>query len=277
MAEHEQPGDWGAGAGASASLLDRIVRLAMDEDYALVAARRGHEPVPRPRRWLWVAVVALGALLAAAVAQTQRAAPALAVERSALVAQIEARSAGLEVLRQRASVLRQSAQAQQARLLTTVGKARTVNERLTLLAVSTGAEGVTGPGVRVVVDDAPGSAGRGQVRDTDLQFLVNGLWQAGAEAIAIDGHRLTVLTAIRGAGQAITVGYASLTPPYVIDVIGDPDTLPARFLETAAGQTWLSLQANLGLRLTISSRDALTLPGDTSLGACCLQAVLSNR
>ena len=37
--------------------------------------------------------------------------------------------------------------------------------------------------------------------DPDLQKLVNGLWQAGAEAISINGQRLTNLTAIRHAGR----------------------------------------------------------------------------
>ena len=41
--------------------------------------------------------------------------------------------------------------------------------------------------------------------DPDLQKLVNGLWAAGAEAISINGQRLTNLSAIREAGEAITV------------------------------------------------------------------------
>ena len=35
----------------------------------------------------------------------------------------------------------------------------------------------------------------------DLQILVNGLWESGAEAISVNGHRLSTLTAIRGAGE----------------------------------------------------------------------------
>ena len=65
--------------------------------------------------------------------------------------------------------------------------------------------------------------------DIDLQILVNGLWESGAEAISINGHRLSNLTAIRGAGDAITVDYRSLTRPYQIEAIGDPRTLPASF------------------------------------------------
>ena len=55
-----------------------------------------------------------------------------------------------------------------------------------------------GPGVRVVADDAPGAdSARNEVLDTDLQKLVNGLWEAGAEAISINGQRLTNLSTIR--------------------------------------------------------------------------------
>ncbi len=79
--------------------------------------------------------------------------------------------------------------------------------------------------------------------DVDLQILANGLWQAGAEAVAINGHRLSSLTAIRSAGDAITVDFRSLTRPYRVEAIGDPRTLPARFVETAGGAWWHELAA----------------------------------
>ena len=92
-----------------------------------------------------------------------------------------------------------------------------------------------GPGVRVVVDDAPGAdSARNQVLDTDLQRLVNGLWEAGAEAIAINGQRLTNLSTIRHAGGRDHGERRSLRPPYVVSAIGNQDTLPARFAETSA-------------------------------------------
>jgi uncharacterized protein YlxW (UPF0749 family) len=98
------------------------------------------------------------------------------------------------------------------------------------------------------------------VLDTDLQLLANGLWQAGAEAIAVNGQRLTTLTAIRTAGQAITVNFRSVSPPYAVSAVGDPATLPASFLETPAGQTFTDLEANFGLRFDVESVDELTLP-----------------
>ena len=58
------------------------------------------------------------------------------------------------------------------------------------LELSTGFAAVTGPGLRVTVDDQPEGDPDGRVRATDLRSLVNGLWQAGAEAIAINGRLL---------------------------------------------------------------------------------------
>ena len=109
-----------------------------------------------------------------------------------------------------------------------------------------GTVAVTGPGMLVEVDDAPagGTDARDRVLDIDLQILANGLWQAGAEAVAINGHRLSSLTAIRSAGDAITVDFRSLTRPYRVEAIGDPRTLPARFAETAAGAWWHELATN---------------------------------
>ena len=119
----------------------------------------------------------------------------------------------------------------------------------------------------VEVDDAPagGADARDRVLDIDLQILANGLWQAGAEAIAINGHRLSSLTAIRSAGDAITVDYRSLTRPYRVEAIGNPRTLPARFAETAAGAWWHELATNRQMGYEASTPASLVLPADPGL------------
>ena len=110
-------------------------------------------------------------------------------------------------------------------------------------------------------DDAPGADSAGnKVLDSDLQRLVNGFWQAGAEAIALNGQRLTNLSTIRLAGTAITVNNRSLRRPYVLAVIGDKDTLPARFAETSSGQAWLDLTREAGLQLSITPESSIRLP-----------------
>ena len=125
----------------------------------------------------------------------------------------------------------------------------------------TGTVPVTGAGMVVTVDDKPdATSDRERVFDQDLQKLVNGLWAAGAEAISINGQRLSSLSAIRLAGQAITVNFRSLRRPYVVSAIGNPDDLPARFVDTAGGTWWLNLKAVYGLRFELVSADTLRLP-----------------
>ena len=63
---------------------------------------------------------------------------------------------------------------------------------------------------------------RGQVRDGDLQLVVNALWAAGAEAVSINGQRLGPTTAIRFAGR----GRARRLPPGHEPLRGERDRRP---------------------------------------------------
>ena len=74
-------------------------------------------------------------------------------------------------------------------------------------------------------------ASQGRVIAKDLQYVTNALWESGAEAISINGKRLTSTSSIRFAGSAIIVDYRPLTRPYVITALGDPQ----RFLAFADG------------------------------------------
>jgi uncharacterized protein YlxW (UPF0749 family) len=105
----------------------------------------------------------------------------------------------------------------------------------------------------VTVQDAPeGSVtDGGRVLDLDLQQVVNGLWQAGAEAVAVNGQRVGPLTAIRSAEQVVLVNYNPVTSPYVVSAIGDPRTLPAAFLRSDGGQWLQAVQVSDGLQFSI--------------------------
>ena len=115
--------------------------------------------------------------------------------------------------------------------------------------------------MKLVVDDAVDATSEDQiVLDSDLRDIANGLWQAGAEAISINGHRLSTLSAIDVAGQNIVVNYESIQPPYTILAIGDRDRLPARFVETTTGTYWLSNQEAFGLRFEMTPESNLSVP-----------------
>src|SRR5439155_24527639 len=78
----------------------------------------------------------------------------------------------------------------------------------------------------------------GRITDRDLQIVVNALWSAGAEAVAVDGRRLTATTTIREAGGAILVDFFAVASPYHIEAIGDPDRLLPRFVDSRTAQQY---------------------------------------
>ena len=143
--------------------------------------------------------------------------------------------------------------------------------KLMALELTTGQIAVRGPGVVVTLDDAPatpgattrargGQLGDGRVYDRDLQDVVNALWSVGAEAIAINGQRLTAQTAIRSAGEAVLVDFRPLSPPYVLRAVGDAAAMEPAFVDTPTArrfQTWTSLY---GLGFAVSRSDDLRLP-----------------
>jgi uncharacterized protein YlxW (UPF0749 family) len=251
---------------ASMSLLNYLQSHSLDEDYAPVAERRRgstREHTPGGLLGLVTVLILFGLLIITMVLETNRAAPAVQEERDQLIAHIHEESQEVEALRDRATSLQTAVANLEDRVLSRSQAGQTLETRLQRLSVLTGVTPVRGPGLLITVDDAPDAASdsTGQVLDSDLQKLVNALWVAGAEAVAIDGQRITTRSAIRGAGSAITVNYRSLTTPYVIRAIGNPDTLPARLLETDGGRAWLDLQVNFGVKFATETRRSMTVPG----------------
>jgi uncharacterized protein YlxW (UPF0749 family) len=250
---------------ASMDLLNQIIRQPVDPDYALAVAR-GTDPA-RGRWTLAVLAMIIGALFAVAALQTTREAPALQSERTELISRVQAAEGEQDQLRGRVNLLTQEIATLRAAALGGDEAARTMETKINTLDPVVGYVAVTGPGVLIVVDDSPSAAAdaRDRVLDIDLQVLANGLWEAGAEAISINGHRLSSLTAIRSAGDAITVDYRSLTRPYRVEAIGDPRTLQARFVESSAGAWWNDLAQNRQMRYEISDVKQLDLAADPGI------------
>jgi uncharacterized protein YlxW (UPF0749 family) len=250
---------------ASMDLLNQIIRQPVDPDYALVKAR-GDGPTRRGIAFAVVAIV-IGAMFAVAAVQTNRSAPVLAGERTELISRIKAAETEQDRLRERATALADEIATLRAGALGDDDTASALQSQINALDPIVGNVAVKGPGLLVVVDDAPtgGDQRQDRVLDMDLQVLVNGLWQAGSEAIAINGHRLSTLTAIRGAGDAITVDYRSLTRPYRVEAIGDPRTLHARYVESSGGIAWNELAQNRRMRYEISSMEEMTLEADPGM------------
>ena len=140
-------------------------------------------------------------------------------------------------------------------------------DRLAQLSLRTGSEAAGGPGVRVTLADGADAAVRGsRVVDTDLRMASNGLWACGAEAVAINGYRLSVRTAIRNAGDAITVDYRSIAGPYTVEATGDARSIEECF-RGGEGGVWIEgLSQHYGVVWGIGRLHAVEVPADPGLG-----------
>ncbi|MER5554039.1 DUF881 domain-containing protein [Streptomyces sp. NPDC002793] len=264
---------------ASMSLLTTVMEHSLDEGYAEASERRraeGGDGIPRTLKAklglagglvLAALVVTLGA------AEAQVAAPVVAKEREELIDRVNAETSTADTLEADVEKLRKDVGERQRKALQEHG-----GDQGVLVALLSGATPVEGPGVKLVVDDAEdtdqggggprestGFADTGRVRDRDMQRVVNGLWQSGAEAVSINGQRLTALSAIRAAGDAILVDNRPLVPPYTVLAVGDGKTLATAFQDSADGQYLQALHESFDIRTSISEQEKVRLPAAPSL------------
>ncbi|MFC8259238.1 DUF881 domain-containing protein [Streptomyces sp. NPDC057291] len=264
---------------ASMSLLTNVMDHSLDDGYAEATARRMADgSAGMPRTLKAKLALAAGLVLAALVvtlgaAEARVSAPVLAKEREELIDRIDAETSAADSLESQVDKLRGDVSERQRKALEKHG-----GDQGELVALLSGGTAVQGPGVKLVVDDAKdtdqggggpretsGFADTGRVRDRDLQRVVNGLWQSGAEAIAINGQRLTALSAIRAAGDAILVDNRPLVPPYTVLAVGDGKRLSTAFQDSADGQYLQALKDTFSIRTSISVQEQVRLPAAPSL------------
>ncbi|WP_299054688.1 DUF881 domain-containing protein [uncultured Nocardioides sp.] len=268
-------------AHVTTPLLALITAQALDEDYAVAARRRadarhseptqpdqptqpGHAtpstPPGRRRAGLpaLAAVAVLGLLITVTAVETDRDRGAQESDRASLVAEAEQRRDGLGDAQARLAELRDANVAESATLADLTDRQESSDARLARLRAVTGYGAVTGPGVRLTFDDPPD----GDPAD-DMTQVLDGLWNAGAEAIAINGRRVATLTRVASTGPAVSLDGRSLDPPYVVEAVGDPQTMPARFAESSSGSEFNLLAEALVFDVELVTVDDLELPAAT--------------
>jgi len=140
------------------------------------------------------------------------------------------------------------------------------------LRAHAGLVAVHGPGVEVVLrNGSPGPGSGGQtgylVNFQDVQDVVNLLFTQGAEAIAVNGRRITPLTAFSGSeGQIVIDQGPPLTSPLKIDAIGDRNRMAAALNDDSALPGLRARQVQFQLHLTFEGLADISLPAyDSSL------------
>lgn len=191
-----------------------------------------------------------------------------------LISEAEQAQRQQETLRAEIEVADERVQAFQERDAGSQAALQELNEELAAARLASGLEEVRGPGLVIEIADSIRPVPEGEsgtpylVLADDLRDIVTALWASGAEAITIaggasdgvDAERVAATTSIDGAGNAILVNQARLTPPYRIEAIG-ADGLLDRFL---SNPTYLSRVARrieaYGLQFAHEARDEVTLP-----------------
>ncbi len=264
---------------ASMSLLNNVMDHSLDDGYAEASARRradGSAGLPRTLKsklGLAAGLVVAALVVTLGAAEARISAPVVAKEREELIDRIDAETRAADTLESDVDELRSDVSERQRKALEQHG-----GDQGQLVALLAGATPVEGPGVKLIVDDAKntdqggggprestGFADTGRVRDRDMQRVVNGLWESGAEAIAINGQRLTALSAIRAAGDAILVDNRPLVPPYTVLAVGDGKKLVTAFQDSADGQYLQALKESFDIRTSISDQAEVRLPAAPSL------------
>jgi uncharacterized protein YlxW (UPF0749 family) len=157
----------------------------------------------------------------------------------------------------------------------TASKAQTAkfNAEIKKLQVLVGMTPVKGEGITIRLSDNPEASANagpnagpflpGIVHDFDLLQVVNELRAAKAEAIAINGVRVTGYTPIRCVGPTIYVNFVPKPAPFVIEAIGDSAELKSAVSMPGGIVENLREQATLGVKVT--EHDNLTLPAAEGL------------
>ncbi|HYH49359.1 MAG TPA: DUF881 domain-containing protein [Acidimicrobiia bacterium] len=216
-------------------------------------ARRIHAPL--------AAVLALvGFLTLVASSGVKEAKRGAESRRAGLVKLINTRQGEVESLGKELLQLRADVAAARRRLSATSAEDA---RRLREVQLWAGTAAVAGPGFEVRVSDSRREARTDldeewlSVHDVDLQLVVNALWEAGAEAIAVNGQRLVSTSPIRAAGETITVNFRPLAPPYEIDVIGGNKRA---FERSAVARRFREWKEDYGLGFSVKSRKRIEVP-----------------
>jgi uncharacterized protein YlxW (UPF0749 family) len=259
----------------SAQQLLDMVAEPLDPGYAEAAARRGPNP---PRRWYDTPVVVLGAflvgfVLVVAYIHTHRGAPEAAKVHDRLVARVRGAEHTVTGLTKQVTQLEsQIAVAGRGALPTSLLDTLGAEE------LAAGTKPVHGPGLTVHLDEPAGTTSTHAARpgstpmtatniltDRDVRSVVNELWVDGAEAIAVNGVRLTPVSAIRFAGEAVLVDFVPISPPYAIRAIGNADELATNFASSAVASRYQTLVGAEHIRFSFAESTSLKLPAAAPL------------
>jgi uncharacterized protein YlxW (UPF0749 family) len=127
---------------------------------------------------------------------------------------------------------------------------------------------VTGPGLEIVLDDAPTDKPVPEgispddlvVHQQDLQAVVNAMWAAGAEAMTLMDQRVISTSAVRCVGSTLRLQGQVYSPPYVIRAIGNTDDLRRALDRSPEVSIYREYVRAVGLGYEVTERRSIEMP-----------------
>lgn len=216
-----------------------------------------------------VPVTALGAGLLFALSASTAQGTDLRAERQEVAGLVEDQQRDVEQLEKQARALREAVAAQAGSAAAGDSRVQAEQDRAAALAGAAGLTEVTGPGLRVSLDDAPRPEGGEPASDNpddlvvhqqDLQAVVNALWSGGADAMTLMGQRIVSTSAVRCVGNTVVLHGQVYGPPFVVEAIGEPAALRDA-LDAAPGVDFFrTFVDRFGLGYDVRTLGSLTLP-----------------
>ena len=142
-----------------------------------------------------------------------------------------------------------------------------VQRQVTPLRPPAGLTAVHGPGVEVILDDAPGEPPGGNVdpnilvvHQSDLQAVVNALWAGGAEAMSIHGQRVIATSAVRCVGNTLLLNGEVYSPPFRVAAIGPSATMLQKLASSPGVKLFREAAGYYGLGYTVGVQEEIEIP-----------------
>lgn len=226
---------------------------------ALVARLRS---IPTWQVTLSLALLGLGFLIAAQLASERPRVRYTTQERSALIETVHALQSQQDNLKTRILDRRQQIQDREDQGTGSALLVGELNRQLQAARLQAGLVALAGSGVIFRLEDAtqPGRATDAAVTARDLRTMVEELWLAGAEAVAVNNERVLSSTAIIDIGGSVLVNSAYLAPPFQISAIGTPE-LYERLSESRGFIEFIRVRAQAGgIRVSFAERDSVRVP-----------------
>ncbi|MGY1807574.1 DUF881 domain-containing protein [Blastococcus sp. SYSU D00669] len=237
-----------------------------------LSALRVRRPLRRPSAWsALVPVVALAAgLLFATSGRTAQGTDLRAGEVTELSELIVQRGQAIESQQAQLTELQREAERLTDLAASRDGDVAAVQEAGEAGELSAALVPLTGPGIEIVLDDAPPRSDGTLpvnarpddlvIHQSDVQAVVNAVWAAGADGVAIMDLRLIATSAVRCVGNVLLLQGRTYSPPFVITAIADADAVRAQL--AASPQVAVLQQAvqAFGLSFTVRERPQVELP-----------------